>query len=328
MPQLQTPLHTGFNAASTAQDVLSGIDLSGKTAIVTGGYSGIGTETTRALRGAGARVIVPARDIAKAKAALKDVDVEIVAMDLLDPSSIDAFAEALLASGAPLHILINSAGVMACPLVRDARGYESQFATNHLGHFQLATRLWPALKRAGGARVVALSSLGHRYASVDVDDPNFERRDYDRWVAYGQSKTANALFAVGMDARGAAHGVRAFSVHPGRIATDLARHLSVEELQKIGALDELGHPVVDLARGMKSLTQGAATSLWAATSAQLDGLGGLYAEDCDIAVLTDADATLPGSAGMSSGVRPWAVDPVAAEHLWTLSEKLTGVAMV
>jgi NAD(P)-dependent dehydrogenase (short-subunit alcohol dehydrogenase family) len=328
MPQLQTPLHTGFNAASTAQDVLSGIDLSGKTAIVTGGYSGIGTETTRALRGAGARVIVPARDIAKAKAALKDVDVEIVAMDLLDPSSIDAFAEALLASGAPLHILINSAGIMACPLVRDARGYESQFATNHLGHFQLATRLWPALKRAGGARVVALSSLGHRYASVDVDDPNFERRDYDRWVAYGQSKTANALFAVGMDARGAAHGVRAFSVHPGRIATDLARHLSVEELQKIGALDELGHPVVDLARGMKSLTQGAATSLWAATSAQLDGLGGLYAEDCDIAVLTDADATLPGSAGMSSGVRPWAVDPVAAEHLWTLSEKLTGVAMV
>ena len=328
MPQLQTPLHTGFNAASTAQDVLSGIDLSGKTAIVTGGYSGIGTETTRALRAAGARVIVPARDIAKAKAALKDVDVEIVAMDLLDPSSIDAFAEALLASGAPLHILINSAGVMACPLVRDARGYESQFATNHLGHFQLATRLWPALKRAGGARVVALSSLGHRYASVDVDDPNFERRDYDRWVAYGQSKTANALFAVGMDARGAAHGVRAFSVHPGRIATDLARHLSVEELQKIGALDELGHPVVDLARGMKSLTQGAATSLWAATSAQLDGLGGLYAEDCDIAVLTDADATLPGSADMSSGVRPWAVDPVAAEHLWTLSEKLTGVAMV
>lgn len=327
MPQLQTPLHTGFDAASTTQDVLAGIDLSGKTAIVTGGYSGIGTETTRALRAAGARVVVPARDIAKAKAALHDVDVQIATMDLLDPASIDAFAEAFLASGAPLHILINSAGVMACPLIRDARGYESQWATNHLGHFQLTARLWPALKQAGGARVVALSSLGHRYASVDVDDPNFDRRDYDRWVAYGQSKTANALFAVGLDARGKTHGVRAFSVHPGRIATDLARHLSVEELQNIGALDEHGRPIVDLARGMKSLTQGAATSVWTATSVQLDDLGGLYAEDCDIAVLTDADAESPGSASLSSGVRPWAVDPVAAERLWALSETMTGVTI-
>lgn len=326
MPQLQTPLLTGFSAASTTQDVLAGIDLSGKTAIVTGGYSGIGTETTRALHDAGARVMVPARDIDKARAALNNMDVDILAMDLLDPASIDAFAETFLASGAPLHALINNAGVMACPLIRDARGYESQFATNHLGHFQLTARLWPALKRAGGARVVALSSLGHRYAPVDVDDPNFDQRDYDRWVAYGQSKTANALFAVGLDARGKEHGVRAFSVHPGRIATDLARHMSVEELQKIGAMDEHGRPIVDLARGMKSLTQGAATSIWAATSPQLDGLGGLYAEDCDIAMLTDVDATLPGSAGMSSGVRPWAVDPAAAERLWTLSEKMTGVA--
>ncbi|WP_243042755.1 oxidoreductase [Dyella sedimenti] len=327
MSPLQTPIHSGFGAASTAMEVLAGIDLSGKTAIVTGGYSGIGTETTRALRAKGARVVVPARDTAKAEATLAGMDVEIAAMDLADPASIDAFAERFLASSAPLHLLINSAGVMACPLARDARGYEMQFATNHLGHFQLAARLWPALRRAGGARVVALSSLGHRYAPVDFDDPNFERRDYDRWIAYGQSKTANALFAVDLDARGKAHGVRAFSVHPGRIATDLARHMSTEELQKIGALDEQGRPIADLARGMKNPEQGAATSVWAATSPQLDGFGGVYCEDCDIAVLAeDAEQTAPGSASLSAGVRPWAVDPAAAERLWTLSEQLTGVA--
>jgi NAD(P)-dependent dehydrogenase (short-subunit alcohol dehydrogenase family) len=326
MSRTQTPIHSGFSAASTASEVLAGIDLSGKTAIVTGGYSGIGTETTRALRAAGARVIVPARDLSKARTALDGIDVEIAAMDLADPASVDAFAEAFLASGAPLHILINSAGVMACPLSRDARGFEAQFATNHLGHFQLTARLWPALKRAGAARVVALSSLGHRYAPVDLEDPHFERRDYDRWIAYGQSKSANALFAVGLDARGKAHGVRAFSVHPGRIVTDLARHMSIEELQKMGAVDENGRPVVDLARGMKSPAQGAATSVWAATSAQLDGRGGVYCEDCDIAELVDdADATPAGSSTLASGVRSWAVDPLAAERLWTLSEQMTGV---
>jgi len=324
MPSLQTPLGSGFGAASTAREVLAGIDLSGKTAIVTGGYSGIGTETSRALRAAGARVIVPARDAQKAQAALGGMDVELAAMDLASPSSIDAFTAAFVASGEPLHILINSAGVMACPLTRDARGYELQFATNHLGHFQLAARLWPALVRAQGARVVSLSSLGHRYASVDFDDPNFERREYDRWIAYGQSKTANALFAVGLDARGKSHGVHAFSVHPGRIVTDLARHMSVEELQKIGAVDEHGQPVIDLARGMKSPQQGAATSVWAATSAQLNGFGGVYCEDCDIAALApEEDTTAPGSATLASGVRPWAVDPVAAERLWVLSERMT-----
>lgn len=328
MPSLQTPLGSGFGAASTARDVLAGIDLSGKTAIVTGGYSGIGTETSRALRAAGARVIVPARDTQKAQAALDGMDIELTAMDLTSPASIDAFATAFVASGEPLHILINSAGVMACPLTRDARGYELQFATNHLGHFQLAARLWPALVRAQGARVVSLSSLGHRYASVDFDDPNFERREYDRWIAYGQSKTANVLFALGLDARGKAHGVHAFSVHPGRIVTDLARHMSVEELQKIGALDEHGKPVVDLARGMKSPEQGAATSVWAATSPQLDDFGGAYCEDGDIAALApEEDVTTPGSATLSSGVRPWAVDPVAAERLWELSERMTDVGI-
>ena len=331
MPTVQAPIHTGFGPASTAREVLAGIDLSGKTAIVTGGYSGIGVETTRALREAGARVVVPARDLDKARATLDGIDAEIAAMDLADPASIDAFATTFVADGAPLHILIDSAGVMACPLTRDARGYELQFATNHLGHFQLAARLWPALAAAGGARVVSVSSRGHRYAPVDMADPNFEQREYDRWLAYGQSKTANVLFALALDARGQSHGVRAFAVHPGAIVTDLARHMSVEELQKLGAVDAHGQPVVDIARGMKNPQQGAATSVWAATSPQLDGMGGVYCEDCDISPVMDDETDTPldqsrQEARNTFGVRSWAIDPLAAERLWALSERLTGVA--
>lgn len=328
MPHAQSPLHSGFGAASTAHDVVAGIDLSGKTAIVTGGYSGIGVETTRALLGAGARVIVPARDMTKAKANLDGLKVDLVAMDLADPASIDGFASTFLTSGDPLHLLINSAGIMACPLTRDARGYEMQFATNHLGHFQLTSRLWVALKRAHGARVVSLSSLGHRYAEVDFDDWNFERREYDRWVAYGQSKTANALFALALDELGAPHGIHAYSVHPGRIITDLARHMSREELQRMGGVDDQGRPVADLSRGMKNTEQGAATSVWAATSPLLNDIGGVYCEDCDIAALMpDDEATVAGSGSLSSGVRRWATDPAAARKLWSLSEELTGVSL-
>lgn len=307
---------------------MAGIDLSGKTAIVTGGYSGIGVETTRALLGAGARVIVPARDMTKARANLDGLKVDLVAMDLADPASIDGFASTFLISGDPLHLLINSAGIMACPLTRDARGYEMQFATNHLGHFQLTSRLWVALKRAHGARVVSLSSLGHRYAEVDFDDWNFERREYDRWVAYGQSKTANALFALALDELGAPHGIHAYSVHPGRIITDLARHMSREELQRMGGVDDQGRPVADLSRGMKNTEQGAATSVWAATSPLLNDIGGVYCEDCDIAALMpDDEATVAGSGSLSSGVRRWATDPAAARKLWSLSEELTGVSL-
>ena len=328
MPHAQSPLHSGFGAASTAHDVMAGIDLSGKTAIVTGGYSGIGVETTRALLGAGARVIVPARDMTKARANLDGLKVDLVAMDLADPASIDGFASTFLTSGDPLHLLINSAGIMACPLTRDARGYEMQFATNHLGHFQLTSRLWVALKRAHGARVVSLSSLGHRYAEVDFDDWNFERREYDRWVAYGQSKTANALFALALDELGAPHGIHAYSVHPGRIITDLARHMSREELQRMGGVDDQGRPVADLSRGMKNTEQGAATSVWAATSPLLNDIGGVYCEDCDIAALMpDDEATVAGSGSLSSGVRRWATDPAAARKLWSLSEELTGVSL-
>ncbi|WP_448098907.1 oxidoreductase [Luteibacter yeojuensis] len=325
MPTPQTPIHSGFSASSTADDVIAGIDLTGKTAIVTGGYSGIGTETARVLRAAGARVIVPARDLAKARKNLEHIDAEIAAMDLADPASIDAFAAAFVAEGSPLHILVNSAGIMACPLTRDARGYELQFATNHLGHHQLTARLWPALKRARGARVISVSSRGHRFAAIDFDDPHFQHREYDRWLAYGQSKTANALFAVALDARGREHGVRAFALHPGGIMTDLTRHMTQDDLRTLGVIDAEGHLVAEVARTFKSVPQGASTSVWTATNPKLDGMGGVYCEDNDVSpILTDADNAV-GKLSNDVGVRPWAIDPAAAERLWALSGIQTGV---
>lgn len=320
----QHPLHSGFGAASTAADVIAGLDLSGKVAMVTGGYSGIGLETTRALRAAGARVILPARDLDKATAALQGLEgVEIDVMDLSDPASIDAFAARFLATGQPLHILVNNAGVMACPLARDARGFESQFATNHLGHFQLVNRLWPALRQAQGARVVSVSSWGHRRSPMVFDDPHFERRDYDRWSAYGQSKTANILFAVALDQRGKSEGVRGFSVHPGSIvSTDLKRYLTTEELRALGVIDERGRPILDPARNLKTAEQGAATSVWCATSPQLESRGGVYCENGDIAPLLSGQAEV---SSISRGVMPYAVDSDAAERLWQLSERLTEI---
>jgi NAD(P)-dependent dehydrogenase (short-subunit alcohol dehydrogenase family) len=329
MPILQKPIGSGFGAASTADDVIKGINLSGKIAIVTGGYSGLGRETARMLRSAGAQVIVPARDLDRAATAVGGCDVEIQPMDLLDPTSIDVFAERFLATGQPLHILVNSAGIMACPLARDARGYESQFATNHLGHFQLVARLWSALRQANGARVISVSSWGHHYSPFVFADPNFERRDYDRWSAYGQSKTANILFAVALDERGKTDGVRAFSLHPGSIVgTGLERHLSREELRAAGVIDENGMPILDPARNLKTVEQGAATSVWCATNPQLDGMGGIYCENCDIAALEAVDTPIGWKFGDSrrrSGVMPYAVDPKAAEQLWILSEMLTSV---
>jgi NAD(P)-dependent dehydrogenase (short-subunit alcohol dehydrogenase family) len=249
--------------------------------------------------------------------------VALESLDLMNPASIDDFANRFLGAERALHILVNNAGIMASPLTRDARGYESQFATNHLGHFQLTERLWPALLRAEGARVVALTSGGHRRSGVDFDDPNFERRAYDRWLAYGQSKTANALFAVSLDTRGEAHGVRAFSVHPGGILmTGLSRHMSSEEIRATGYADDEGQPILDPARSMKTVEQGAATSIWCATSHQLDGMGGVYCEDCDIAIEVSAEST------GTRGVRPWATDPEFAERLWRLSERLAGVASI
>ncbi|MET9275846.1 oxidoreductase [Kribbella sp. NPDC003557] len=323
---MQTPLGSGFTAASTTDDVLEGIDLHGKLAIVTGGYSGLGKETVRAFRSAGAEVVVPARDVGRAASELADIaGVTVGKLDLLDPASIDAFADDFLRSGRPLHILVNSAGIMANPLTRDARGYESQFATNHLGHFQLTTRLIPALRKAGGARVVAVSSRGHRYSDVHFDDPNFERREYEPYPAYGQSKTANVLFAVELDERERSNGIRAFAVHPGSIITHLARHSDRELLRQGGFLDENYEPIIDPARGLKTAQQGAATQVWCAVGQQLDGYGGVYCEDVDIATLHTSDvpdaevlAVTPGA----FGVLPYAIDRDNARRLWKLSEEL------
>lgn len=321
----QQPLPSGFGPASTAEAVSEGVTLAGKTAVVTGGYSGIGVETARVLALRGARVIVPVRDLAKAASALSaealgGLTVETLPMDLMDPASIEAFASRVLETTPALHILINSAGVMYPPLTRDAGGHEAQFSTNHLGHFRLTLKLWPALAAAGGARVVAVSSRGHRFAPVDFDDPDFERRPYDPHAAYGQSKTANALFALELDRRAVAHGVRAFSVHPGGIITPLAKHMDPAVIRDMGYMDAEGRPIIDPAADKKTVAQGAATSVWCATSPALDGLGGVYCENSDIAEAVAADDPRP------NGVRPWARDPVAAARLWALSERLTGLS--
>ncbi|MFP6557889.1 oxidoreductase [Paraburkholderia sp. B3] len=316
MTTMQAPLNSGFGFHSAAADVIQGVDLTGKIAIVTGGYSGIGTETTRALAQAGATVVIPARDLDKARQALDGIDrLEFAALDLLDPLSVDAFAEAFLSSGRPLHLLVNSAGVMASPFARDGKGYELQLSANHIGHFRLVARLWPVLQRAQGARVVALSSGAHRRAAFDFDDPHFHRRAYDRWIAYAQAKTATALFAVELDRRGAADGIRAFSVHPGRIETGLQRHISLADLQALGFRNEQGEIPAEQRHLYKSVAQGAATTVWCATNPMLDGKGGVYCEDCDIAVAVDADHT------DLNGVLPWARDTEAARRLWTLSEE-------
>jgi NAD(P)-dependent dehydrogenase (short-subunit alcohol dehydrogenase family) len=322
MQDKQSPIPSGFGPRTTAQEALAGKRLDGRTAMITGGYSGLGLEAARVLADAGATVIVPARTPDKARSALAAIArVEIGAMDLLDPASIDRFAQEFLASDRPLDMLITSAGIMATPLTRDARGYEAQFAANHLGHYQLTARLLPALRRAGNARVVSVSSAGHRFSGVDFDDPNFERRDYDKWKAYGQSKTANALFALHLDTLGAAHGVHAFSVHPGSIlSTDLARHLSVEELQSFGIAFANGKPV--LPAHFKTVEQGAATLVWCAVSEALNGRGGEYCENCDIAAMTT-----PQSTQAAPGVAAYAVDAALAESLFGLSERLTGVAL-
>jgi len=309
----QAPIHSGFGELTTAREAVGQRDLRGVIAIVTGGHAGIGLETTRALSGAGTTVIVGARTLDKARAALAGIArVEVEALDLFDPASIDAFAARFLESGRPLHMLVNNAGIMATPLVRDRRGFESQLATNHLGHFQLTARLWPALRKASGARVVSLSSRGHRRSGVDFADPHFERRPYDKWLAYGQSKTANALFALALDARGEAHRVRAFSVHPGSIITELMRSMSDEEQRAAIAASRK----VSI---LKTPEQGAATSVWCAMSPQLEGMGGVYCEDVDVAEAVPADFP------EQRGVRPWAMDRDLAERLWTKSEDWTGV---
>jgi len=332
---LQKPIGSGFNATSTTKDVIKGIDLTGKIVIVTGGDGGLGLEITKTLTSAGATVIVPARDTEKAKQNLEGIaNVETAALNLTDPASIDAFADNFLASGRPLHILINNAGVMWTPLQRDGRGYEGQFSTNHLGHFHLTAKLWDALKKANGARVITVSSSGHHYSPVLFDDVNYNTREYDKFEAYGQSKTANVLFTVELDRKAQQFGVRAYALHPGLILeTNLGRHLAFDDFVTLGILNPDGTPNPEAEAAMKKIQktkeQGAATTVWAATSPQLENIGGVYLEDVEIAQYDEANyesiAAAYRNPGGFGGVAPFALQAEAAQKLWTLTEELTQI---
>lgn len=314
-----------FDTNSTTDDVIAGISLAGKVAVVTGASAGLGIETARVLASAGATVLLVARDGEKLAPVLQALQqqvpgatLESALMDLADLDSVRAAAADILSRFPHIHLLVNNAGVMACPLARTAQGFELQFGTNHLGHFLFTGLLAPALVAAAAesgqdSRVISLSSAGHRFGEVNFDDPNYEHRDYDKWVAYGQSKTANALFAVGFDERFKARRVRAFAVHPGVIMTELSRYMVPEDFELLRAAAPPGEEMT-----FKSVEQGAATSVWGATSAQLAGRGGLYLEDCHIAE--------PAAAGRSGGVAAYATDPVLADRLWALSETLVGPA--
>jgi len=325
---LQNPLNSGFNAKSTSDEIIKGIDLTGKIVIVTGGHTGIGLETTKTLSNAGATVIVAARDLAKAEKNLRGIaNVELESLDFMNPDSIDACALKFLASKRPLHLLINNAGIMWVPLRRDHRGYESQLVTNYLGQFQLTSRLFPALKKANGARVLNVSSYGHQMASFNFDDPNFIHCDYDTLQGYGQSKTACNLFALELDNRAKEFNVRAYSLHPGSVlGTDLGREEPIELFKQMGTHDQDGNLKPEVAALLKTIPQGAATTIWCATSPMLNNIGGVYCEDADIAELDlgniehrfDDPSTI-------RGVQPYSLDYDNAKILWDLSERMTGI---
>lgn len=315
LPAAQRPVGSPFGAASTAAEVLAGHDLTGRRVLVTGGYSGIGLALVRALVDAGATVLAPARRPEQAAEALAGLPrVTIGTLDLADQASVTAYADGLVAAAdGPIDVVVDNAGVMACPEDRVGPGWERQLATNHLGHFALVNRLWPLL--AGGARVVSVSSLGHHHSPMRWDDLAFES-GYDKWAAYGQSKTANILFAVHLDAHGREHGVRAWSLHPGAILTSLGRHLTEADLDAVLVRDASDEPVMP---DFKTPEQGAATAAWAATSPLLEDRGGAYLEDCEVGPLVTEDGLL------ASGVKPHALDPQEAARLWAWSAEQTGV---
>lgn len=306
----------GFGHDTTTAEVLAGIDLRGKVALITGGSGGLGEETARALAEKGAHVVLTARDLPKGEAAAQAIrastgnpQVEVEALELGELASVRACARRVLARHEAVHILVNNAGVMACPFAKTADGFELQFGTNHVGHFLLTGLLAPALRRGAPSRVVCLSSRGHFLSPVVFEDIHCERRPYEKWEGYGQSKTANVLFAVELDRRLGRAGVRAYAVHPGVILTELARYLTMEDLEALRARtppDELR---------FKSVAAGAATTVYAATAAELDGRGGLYLEDCQVAAVNDAEHA-------SAGVRSYAIDPALARRLWEVSEAM------
>jgi NAD(P)-dependent dehydrogenase (short-subunit alcohol dehydrogenase family) len=318
-----------FGATSTTEDVLSGIDLKGKRILVTGVSAGIGVETARSLAAHGATVVGAVRDLAKAEAATAEVrkdaaahggSFDLVALDLASLKSVRACADDLLAKGDRFDVVIANAGVMATPLSHTADGFESQFGTNHLGHFVFVNRIAPLM--GAGSRLINLSSSGHRFSKVDLDDPNFERTPYEPFVAYGRSKTANILFAVAFDQRHRERGVRAAAVHPGGIQTELGRHMG--EGQLTAMIDQINKQLV--AEGKppfqwKTIPQGAATSVWAGVTATAEEIGGRYCENCHVGSIVADDVPI---SPISEGVRGYALDPVAAEALWRKSEELVG----
>ena len=320
--QQEEPSRYGFE--STAEEVAAGVDLEGRVAVVTGASGGLGEETARVLAGRGARVVIGARDRAKAEGIAAGIRestgsdaVEVAALELGSLPSIRAFAEAVRARHAAIHLLVNNAGVMACPLARTESGFELQLGTNHLGHFLLTVLLLPSLRAGAPARVVCVSSRGHRFGSVSFDDPDYERRAYDKWEAYGQAKTANIWHALELDRREQARGVRGFALHPGGIMTELGRHLTPEDIAVMRARTSAGG-IGSAGFRWKTREQGAATQVWAATAPELADRGGLYLEDCHVA------GPEPEPAG-PRGYSPWALDADAAARLWTLSESLVGV---
>jgi NAD(P)-dependent dehydrogenase (short-subunit alcohol dehydrogenase family) len=308
----------GFGHDTTTDEVLEGIDLGGRLALVTGGSGGLGAETARALASKGARVVITARDLAKGEAVAKGIreatnndGIEVEELELGSLASIRAFAERFLARHDALNILVNNAGVMACPFARTSDGFELQFGTNHLGHYLMTGLLAPALLRGAPARVVSVSSRGHQMSPVVFDDIHFERRPYDKWSAYGQSKTANILFAVELERRLGPRGVHANALHPGVIPTDLSRHMVPEDYERLRKRAPGGQLKI------KTVESGAATAVFAATAPELEGRGGLYLEDCGVAEADDAE-------NAPRGVRSYALDPDDAVRLWSTSEGMVG----
>jgi NAD(P)-dependent dehydrogenase (short-subunit alcohol dehydrogenase family) len=318
-----------FGASSTTEDVLSGVKLRGKRILVTGVSAGLGVETARSLAAHGAQVVGAARDLSKAEAATEQVrqdaaanggSFDLIELDLANLKSVRACADQLLAKGERFDVIIANAGVMATPFGHTADGFETQFGTNHLGHFELVNRV-ASLIRDGG-RLINLSSAGHRYANVDLEDPNFERTPYEPFVAYGRSKTANILFALAFDRRHRKRGVRAAAVHPGVIETELARYVDPARLQAL--VDQVKQQAEAEGKGpwrWKTIPQGAATSVWAAVVASADEIGGRYCENCHVGTVIPDDVTITG---ISEGVRGYALDPENAEALWKKSEELVG----
>jgi NAD(P)-dependent dehydrogenase (short-subunit alcohol dehydrogenase family) len=308
-----------FGAETTTDEVLEGVDLTGKRILVTGVSAGLGVETARALKARGAEVVGAARDLDKARNATAKIPggIALTELDLASLASVRGCADRLLADARTFDVVVCNAGVMATPFGHTAAGFETQFGTNHLGHFVLVNRIAPLIRQNGG-RVVCLSSAGHRFADVDLDDPNFEKTTYEPFVAYGHSKTANVLFAVELDRRHRDEGIRACAVHPGGIQTELGRYMTPEVVQQLlRNITETQSSAGAPAFSWKTIPQGAATSCWAAAVAPAAEVGGRYCEDCHVAEIE----TNPAVRG---GVQPYALDPERAKALWALSEKLVG----